>query len=360
MVPKSSLLSSVNRLFIIGLMPSSQENYRNIKLLMDQLKLGTLKGLSFSCDMKMVLLMAKGAYGSSRHSCVFGDGSSPWIQQCVEMTIGDLKKWHQKFLEAGERAEAKHFMNCVEETLLPYSDETLISDVINIMELHILLGVTLKLVDYIKAVVSKEWVDNIIKKELNISYSYSNGRETLNGNACHKILKGAETFMMKAMLLPDSCSINEVLMAVECLGLFEEVIHTCFGVEIKGDYKLAIKEFCLRFRALPRMNFSPKFHIVEQHIIPYLERRHNMVRLFLYFLISIVYISDLHPHTLNITLFQCEDYEGKGLGFWSEQSFEACHHEFDEFWKKRNVGPDHALYGEKLLEAVLDWNGRRI
>ena len=111
-------------------------------------------------------------------------------------------------------------MNCIEETLLPYSDETLISDVINIMELHILLGVTLKMVDYLEAVVSIEWMENIMEKELNISYSYSNGRKTLNGNCCHKILKRADIFMEKAMLLPDTSSTKKVLMAVECLGLF--------------------------------------------------------------------------------------------------------------------------------------------
>ena len=59
-------------------------------------------------------------------------------------------------------------------------------------------------------------------------------------------------------------------------------------------------------------------------------------------------------------LFKCEEYEGKGLGFWSEHAMESCHHQFDQFWKMRNVVKDHALYGEKLLEAVLEWNARRI
>ena len=192
--------------------------------------------------------------------------------------MGDLRRWHQKLLEAGERADAKNFMNCVEETLLPYDDTTLVSDIINIMELHLLLGIVLALIDYLKDRLGEKKVDETLVAN-NISYSWSNGRKTLNGNACHKIISKAEAFMEVAILLPDSTTTNEVIMAVECLGLFEEVVHTCFGVEVQGDYKQAIEEFCPSYRALPRITLSPKFHTVEGHIVRYLERRHNMVRL---------------------------------------------------------------------------------
>ena len=53
-------------------------------------------------------------------------------------------------------------------------------------------------------------------------------------------------------------------------------------------------------------------------------------------------------------------YDGKGLGFWSEQAFESVHADFKKFWANRKVGANHEDFAKALFEAVLAYNARHI
>ena len=44
--------------------------------------------------------------------------------------------------------------------------------------------------------------------------------------------------------------------------------------------------------------------------------------------------------------------ENAGLGFWSEESMEAGHHDFKLEWEKVKVTPDHAEYGVRIEKTV--------
>ena len=50
--------------------------------------------------------------------------------------------------------------------------------------------------------------------------------------------------------------------------------------------------------------------------------------------------------------------ENAGLGFWSEQSMEAGHHDFKLEWEK--VNPDHAEYGDRMEKTVVRYNGKHL
>ena len=74
-------------------------------------------------------------------------------------------------------------------------------------------------------------------------------------------------------------------------------------------------------------SLPPKFHCTESHIVDFLERHGD----------------------------------GKtGLGAWSEQAMESCHHLFDVEWEKVKVAPDHPKYGDTLLALVCRVNSGHI
>ena len=53
-VPGSSKLSGVNKTFLLGALPYSQENYENVKLMLGQMNMSELKP-TFSADIKMYI-----------------------------------------------------------------------------------------------------------------------------------------------------------------------------------------------------------------------------------------------------------------------------------------------------------------
>ena len=98
-VPSTGKLSGVKKTLLVGVLPFTQENYVNVKLILSKIKLGNLK-LTYSCDLKMDLYLIGRDHSACRHNCVFGDGCTPWTRQpCKLLTVGEAKMWHKKFME---------------------------------------------------------------------------------------------------------------------------------------------------------------------------------------------------------------------------------------------------------------------
>ena len=114
---------------------------------------------------------------------------------------------------------------------------------------------------------------------------------------------------------------------LKCFGQalkdFNEVRLSCFGQELRPDFKEKIFQFKTSFGKLP-MDVFPKAHIVFDHIDDF-----------------------------------CDEHGP--LGPFAEQSFESVHYAFKTHWKtsyKRNM--DGESYPKKLLDAVVDFNTIRI
>ena len=149
-VPSTSKLSGVKKTLLVGVLPFTQENYSNVKLMLDLMKLGDLKP-TYSADIKMDLYLIGRDHGACRHNCIFGDGCTPWTKKpCNLITVGDAKMWHMRFMRAGGEGTGINFQNMVHEILLQYPDDTFLIDIVNFPELHVMLGITTRLVDYIK------------------------------------------------------------------------------------------------------------------------------------------------------------------------------------------------------------------
>ena len=60
-VPGASKLSGVNKTFLLGALPYSQENYSNVKLLLSQLDMSDMKP-TYSPDIKMAIYLIGKVY----------------------------------------------------------------------------------------------------------------------------------------------------------------------------------------------------------------------------------------------------------------------------------------------------------
>ena len=327
-VPSTSKLSGVKKTLLVGVLPFTQENYSNVKLMLDLMKLGDLKP-TYSADIKMDLYLIGRDHGACRHNCIFGDGCTPWTKKpCNLITVGDAKMWHMRFMRAGGEGTGINFQNMIHEILLQYPDDTFLIDIVNFPELHVMLGITTRLVDYIKLFSSTEWVEAILD-ELNITQTFHRGKKGLNGNSCKKLLGHASIFTIKSQSLPEKARIN---VAAETMTLFNAVVDSSFGNFVMEGWEDAIVKFCASYRALPNITFPPKYHMVEAHLKEFLERRWA----------------------------QNAAYEGYGLGYWSEQQFEAVHNCFNNSWDRYKVGKDHEDYGKRLLTCVKSYDARKI
>ena len=98
--PKTTKLSSVKKLFVVGLVPDVQEIYPNVKAMLDELNLEGVE-FGFSADLKIYLCLAGKQVAICTHACVYCEGQSPWEGKSKAITIGSLLYRHQKFLDSG-------------------------------------------------------------------------------------------------------------------------------------------------------------------------------------------------------------------------------------------------------------------
>ena len=221
---------------------------------------------------------------------------------------------------------------------MPFSDDTLIIDVINVPGLHLLLGIVAKFIEYIEIAVGgedrekgKNWVNNFLSRVLHVTRVEYQWRKSLNGNDSKKFIENICKLEPFAMALEDHESGGKVMAAISCIKTFNTVVEKCFGNEVKGDFEFHIRKFSIQYRMLPGgCSVTPKVHIVERHIVQFLRRKHN------------------------------QGFEGCGLGHFSEQSFESIHRDWKLFWDNLKVGEEHPLYSLKLLTSVVSYNSSHI
>ena len=75
------------------------------------------------------------------------------------------------------------------------------------------------------------------------------------------------------------------------------------------------------------MTVTPKVHIVEHHLVDFLKRKQK-------------------EH---------------GLGWWSEQAFEAMHSDMKKEWERVKIcDPEHPDFSQRLLNFIVRYNARHV
>ena len=140
--PHSANLAGVKKTFILALMPYTCENYVNMKRLMSKLNFRGLK-FTFTLDLKMTLILLGKQMGACKFACILCDGCSPWLGEFSMLTLKSLMEWFQEW-DKSDHTDGKPFRNVIHQSILSYmevwGEDTLIMDIINIPELHILIG----------------------------------------------------------------------------------------------------------------------------------------------------------------------------------------------------------------------------
>ena len=113
---------------------------------------------------------------------------------------------------------------------------------------------------------------------------------------------------------------------IETMKAFNEVVEGCFGKELVDGYKEKISKFKECYKSLD-LSITPKVHIVFQHIEEFLSMKST-------------------------------SQERKGLGYWSEQAFEAMHHDVKVESAGLIVSETHPEYAQKLKQFIVRYNAK--
>ena len=104
------------------------------------------------------------------------------------------------------------------------------------------------------------------------------------------------------------------------------ICQGCFGQYLDvQNYENYIKQFMTTYRSLP-ISIPLKLHVLESHAVEFLK----------------------------------DMGEQFGLGFFSEQSYEAMHKKQKANWGTTPLREDHPEYGPKLKALVVNSNGKNL
>ena len=336
---KENTSGSTNKLMVLALLHDGPETYETVKILMEKLDFDSVPA-SITSDIKMLLLLIGKCGGNLTHGCVFCSAAKPLTEEGDLYRLSDLQMQHLKFKEAGaDNKKQKDFQNVVNEPLLNLEPDDLILGPVVPPELHLMLGVTDKLRKILETTVfetedeGKEFVDNFLHDQNISTKGYMDSR-SLEGNQTRMFLKST-TKLREAY--NQVGKLQKAEPTIKLLEIFSEVVSKAFGKKLDSDYKDAFQSFSTAYMELNKekpktFTVTPKIHIVIFHVQQYLEMMNTK-----------------------------EEEENRGLGYMSEQAFEAVHSDMKRKWEQGSkVSTSHKDFAAKLKKFVVTYNSNNM
>ena len=180
--------SGVKKLLIVGLAPSVQENYTNLRKLWIILGLHKLQHkYTIATDLKLCnILLGIMAHGSS-HPCCWCNASKNYLQYIGERrTLKSLETNFWNFFDDGrEKKKAKQFDNVIHPSIVNHENK--MTPVLNLVpppELHLLVGT----MNTLYKGLNNEWSDSANwLKACHVEREYLHGG-SFTGNTCKILL----------------------------------------------------------------------------------------------------------------------------------------------------------------------------
>ena len=328
---------SVNKLLLLAATPEVPELYTNLKEIFKHIDLSSFDWTG-SSDIKMILIIIGKDQASCRHACPYCEDKAPWTSHSHLNTLGSLRAWHKKWVEDGSDPKMKkNYQNMANLPLLEGDDEDLILLLFVPPPLHLLLGITDKLLVEICKNVFKNQVigEKFMRrffKENNITVEGKRGGK-LNGNSCRDLLNALDN--LERSFQQHSLEVYiKGLPFINALRKFNAVRVKTFGLELEEGWAEAIQDFEKAYRDIRNkddkpISVTPKAHITFAHLKDFFDLQEG-------------------------------EKVGKGLGYWSEQALEASHANFKKVWLPVVVPISHPSYNQKLKDTVSRYNGRHI
>ena len=201
---KCTPLSSVKTLFIIAAVAKVDKTYENVKSIQESIKFNNAEQ-GLSCDLKMCLCLCGKQSASATYPCPYCHAKTPFIEEAEGITLRSLHDHFTSFKESGmDLKDAKMFKNIVRKPLLHGDSDTLVLEVLNLPELHLMTGVTGKIVKEMEnkcfesKAEGKLFFDKFLK-DMNIKRCVYQGSESFEGNQARKLLKvkNVSKYMLK-------------------------------------------------------------------------------------------------------------------------------------------------------------------
>ena len=157
---------------------------------------------------------------------------------------------------------------------------------------------------------------------------------SLKGNQTRKFLKSTQKLREAYEVVG---KLEKAEPIIKLLEIFSDVVSKCFGMKLDSGYKAAIQRFSDAYMELHKekpktFTVTPKIHIVMFHVQQYIE------------------------------LMNAEEEEGdRGLGYMSEQAFEAVHSHMKRLWEDGwKISTTHKGFGAKLRKFVVAYNSNNL
>ena len=216
-------------------------------------------------------------------------------------------------------AKNEKYENCVFNPVIGEDDERVI-DVIVPGELHILMGVTMLILDMIEEVWSEEGMEKWYT-ELGIQKRPYRGG-TFPGNDCKLITSEKAIEQLYELTLRDGVFL-QVQPLANTLAALDEVSSKCFSNVLADDWQESIQRFEDSFVKLGRA-WTPKVHALVFHVPEFIRSRN------------------------------------RALGPYSEQTGESLHHVWKEYVKERFSKLPRGKFPDPTLHALVRFNAEHI
>ena len=248
------------------------------------------------------------------------------IKAVGERTFGNLQSDHEGFLQSGGRhGDAKYHHNCLNQCILDEDPSMKVLDKYIVPELHLILGFVDHVCKAVEKLVGKERACLWPSRENLVPKGYQGG--TLEGNACHKLLKLVHKFLDHETLgnVP-AAKMKPLVHVVKCM---DKLVSACFSTNVVEDNVDILIDDLKKAILTTNMTVTLKMHVLLCHLIP----------------------------TLKLSYFS-----GRGLGVCTEQAGESIHSYFrDHFWKNHErTDINHPEYLPNLKKAVVECASKAI
>ncbi|KAK6181780.1 hypothetical protein SNE40_009567 [Patella caerulea] len=343
---KNFVDSGVKKLIIIAIVEHVKETYDNFTSVLELVELDKVDFVA-AFDLKL----ANAFLGLGTHSSTC---PCPWCElpksefgnhdRIINLrTLGAIRRNALEYQAAavahkGKRALSSAAFKSCEHTPLTKSlpDDVLVMDILPVMELHVMLGITNRLYNQVDQFessrgtsIAKEWSD-----QLSLRRPHMHGGE-FNGQQCVKLLEN--TSCLEQLMTENNLG-EEGHRVIFALQSFNDVRKKCFGKVLHADYKESISAFEQSYINIG-IPITSKCHAVFDHVGQFLETQKELY--------------DQNQSRLPATERQSFN---RGLGFWSEQASESVHSDFSQLWESGGYKRDmrHPEYDKKkLLKCVV-------
>ena len=211
----------------------------------------------------MILVLCGKQCASSKHSCPFCTGSSPWLGVYTANTIGSLWADYTAFVARGADIKKAMLSNNVTNPPLITgpNEKKILGDLFFFPELHVMTGTVEKLFKELErsevfetAEEGKKILDDWLETPgVNVTRTVYHGKGGFVGNQAKRLLTKVDN-LQKVLHEYFGQDNGERLDLADSFILafkqFDIVIQSCFGQDLVPGYADRIQEFMVRYRSL--------------------------------------------------------------------------------------------------------------